>query len=79
MAVAALFYIASVNLRANGQSDPSADVVLQPVVRGEEGKKWSKYTPSGKIELTSLNSVATEWFKDRLGKDVSILFDDPAV
>ena len=78
MAVKAKFYVSEVTKRPSGDNYPSTNVVLLPVVRGDEGKEWARYTPSGKVELTSLNQAASEWFETRLGQDVEILFSDPA-
>lgn len=72
MGVKAMFYVQSVGHSAGGVGT----VQLNAVAKGPYAN-WSKYTPSGTISITSLNENATAWFYDRLGKDVSITFDDP--
>jgi hypothetical protein len=57
MGVRAKFYCYSVTQSVNG-----GQVTLQAVCRGEDNKKWAAATPSGKIEMTILNEVATEQF-----------------
>lgn len=57
MTVRAKFYVAEKTQTTSGDR-----VVLQAVCRGEENKQWSKYTPSGRIELSVLNEVAVEQF-----------------
>lgn len=74
MAVKAKFYVQQITRNASG----GCVATLAPVIRGEENREWSKYTPSGKVEL-NLNpdaGAAGEWFESRLGQDVSITFDD---
>lgn len=72
MAVKCVFYVSGVEKRANGVGVVNA----QPVAKGPY-KDWAQYTPSGTLQITSLNQAATDWFLERIGKDVSILIDDP--
>ena len=72
MSVKAMFYVNHVGHSASGVGV----VKLNATAKGEYAA-WSKYTPSGTIEITSLNEDATAWSHDRLGKDVAIRFDDP--
>lgn len=72
MAVKCYFYIQGVEKRANGVGIVNAN----PVAKGPYAE-WSQYTPSGSLQITSLNDAATEWFLERIGKDVSIVIDDP--
>jgi len=68
MAVRAKFFVASVNHLHNGHNgtDQTAIVTLAPVYAGKDGNPanadWSKYTPSGKIEMTITNPKAHEQF-----------------
>ena len=71
MAVKCVFYISGVEKRANGVGVVNA----QPVAKGPY-KDWAQYTPSGVLQITSLNHDATDWFLERIGKDVTILIDD---
>ena len=78
MSVAARFYVSEIRKTPT----PVIGVTLMPVVRstpldGAEGNKsWSKYTPSGKIELNVSEGNAADWFESMLGKDVAITFDE---
>lgn len=74
MAVSARFFVASILKTASD----SLAVTLLPVVRPtNDNIEWSKYTPSGKLEMNVTADGARAWFEDRLGKDVAITFDDP--
>lgn len=70
MTVKCVFYVAEVTnqRRRQGQDDAGR----QGSLRG-----LHQYTPTGLIEFTSLNDAATQWFVDRIGKDVAITLDDP--
>jgi hypothetical protein len=72
MGVRAIFYVEEVAKTASG----AGKMRLRAAAKGDYAK-WSQYTPSGMIELTCLNSAATDWFGERIGKDVAIGFDDP--
>lgn len=72
MGVKAMFYVQHVGHNAGG----IGTVKLSAVAKGPYAR-WSKYTPSGAIDITTLNEDATQWFFERLGKDVAITFDDP--
>lgn len=72
MAVKCIFYIAGVEKRAN----EVGIVRCQAVAKGPY-KEWAKFSPSGSLEITSLNPAATDWFLERVGKDVAILISDP--
>lgn len=72
MAVKCIFYVSGVEKRANGVGVVNA----QPVAKGPY-KEWAQFTPSGTLQITSLNPAATDWFMERIGKDVAILIGDP--
>lgn len=72
MSVKAMFYVNHVGQSANGVGV----VKLNATTKGDYAS-YSKYTPSGTIEINCLNEDATEWYRDRLGKDVSVVFSDP--
>lgn len=75
MAVKALFYVQSVEKTAASGGSHATKVTLFPVVRPtDDNVQWSKYTPSGKIELTITAEGAQEWFEERLAQDVPITF-----
>jgi hypothetical protein len=58
MGVRARFYIASITQTISGHT-----VRLQAVSRGEHNKNWSKWTPSGTLELTINNDDAMPFFQ----------------
>lgn len=68
--VLANFYVDSITKRPNGVSS----VNLRAVTKGPNN--WSKWSPAGTIELTTVNENATAWFEAHIGKDVRITFDD---
>lgn len=73
MSVTARFYISQVTKTTTDV----LGVTLMPVIRPtNDNIEWSKYTPSGKIEINVTADGARDWFEDRLGKDVSIIFGD---
>lgn len=72
MAVKCVFYVQRVAQAANGVGE----VTAQPVAKGPYAE-YSKYTPSGSLQITSLNEDASEWFRERIGKDVTLLISDP--
>lgn len=72
MGVKAIFYVNHVGHGASG----TGIVKLNATTKGPYSD-WSKYTPGGTVEITTLNEKATQWFYERLGKDVSITFGDP--
>lgn len=72
MGVRAIFFVKEVAETASG----AGKMTLQAVAKGDYGK-WSQYTPHGELTLTCLNDTATVWFRERLGKDVTLDFGDP--
>ena len=72
MAVKCVFYISGVEKRANG-----VGVVNATATAKGPYKEWAQFTPSGTIQISSLNPAATDWFIERIGKDVAVLIDDP--
>lgn len=59
-----------------GNTD-NVQVKLAATIKGsDDNKDWSKYTPSGEIIMSITNPTASQWFEDRLGKDVSLTFED---
>lgn len=68
MSVRAKFKVESVLHSQNGHN-----VVLFPVTSGsDENKEFYKYTPGGKIELSTINVAAAEQFVP--GKEVYVDF-----
>lgn len=72
--VRAKFYVTGVEIQGNEPEGPIGMVKLQAVVRGEENKSWSHYTPSGQIQMTTLNPSALKVFLDRIGQEFFIDF-----
>lgn len=72
MAVKASFFVASTTKHASGQ----VEVKLRASLQGSRNKEWSKYTPSAELVMQVTSEPAAKWFDDRIGKDVSITFDD---
>jgi hypothetical protein len=68
MSVRARFYVQSFTLQAGDTSS----VRLSAVCRGKEMGEWSKFTPSGTLEmaLTRQAGGAAEFFRANVGKDV---------
>lgn len=71
-AVVARFYVSG--LQRNAYNKDATTVTLMPVCRGEHNKTWAAATPSGKLEMTILNSSAAAVFAERLGEEFEILF-----
>lgn len=81
MSVSARFYVAKITKNA-GSFGNHLNVTLLPVTRKTgDNIDWSKYTPSGSIEMTvSSEAGAYDWFESMIGKDVAISFspaEDP--
>lgn len=66
MKVRAKFFVSEVKHCATPGSDPCAIVTLEPVFGtygdGKDNETWSKYTPSGKIEMSITNLAAIAAF-----------------
>lgn len=78
MSVRARFYVAKIEKNASNGGGGFMGVTLQPCVRPtNDNITWSKYTPSGKLEMNVTADGAGEWFESMLGKDVAITFDVP--
>lgn len=76
MTVQAKFWVSSIQHQSphSAEADQVANIVLQPVYsNGGENDDWSKYTPSGKIEMCITNPVAISQFE--LGGEYLISFD----
>jgi hypothetical protein len=81
--VRARFWVQKITKQAISQGQVSTFVELAPVIRAtgqpgydpEANVEWSKYTPSGKIELMITNSSAAKTFEANLTKDVAITFE----
>lgn len=58
MSVRAKFFVQSVTHTSSGGS-----VKLSAVCRGEDNKTWASYTPSGTIDLMTINQDALDQFK----------------
>jgi len=67
MTVRAKFFVSEVKHTGTPGSDPFAVIVMQPVFGsygdGKENESWSKYTPSGKLEMSVTNPGAIEQFE----------------
>lgn len=69
MNVRAKFFVSEIKHAGTPGSEPVATVVLSPIFgtydkKNEEANKtWSKYTPSGKIEMVITNQAAIEAFE----------------
>ena len=72
MTVKAIFYINEVARTASG----AGRVKASPVAKGPYAG-YSQYTPTGSLEFTCLNEAATEFFMDRVSKDVVLTISDP--
>lgn len=81
--IRARFWVQKITKQAVSGGSIQRLVELAPVVRsvGQSGYEpegnvdWSKYTPSGRIELTISADGAGQAFEDALGKDVAITFE----
>ena len=58
------------------QAGDTSTVSLRVVSRGTENASWSKFTPSGQVELTltRLASPAFAFFNENVGKEVYVDF-----
>lgn len=76
MTVRAKFYVTAINHRfTNDAGACNAQICLEPVYvsgKGDDNESWSKYTPSGKLEMTVTNPAAVAQFE--LGKAYYIDF-----
>lgn len=72
MSVRAKFKVVSIK-RTQFMDGPGSVVELSPVVSGSaENKEFYKWTPSGRIELGTINESAAEQFE--IGKDYYVDF-----
>lgn len=74
MTVAARFFVSEITQFAYNPGN--AKVKLMPSTKGEVNKEWAAATPSGEMWMNIGNAAAADWFRERLGRDVSIRFDD---
>ena len=82
MSVRARFWVQKITKQAVSGGNYALHVELAPVVRStgqpgydpEANIDWSKYTPSGSIQMTITSQGAADWFEANLGKDVAITF-----
>jgi len=67
MKVRAKFFVSKIEHACTPGSDPFATVTLVPVFGtygdGKDNESWSKYTPSGKVEMAITNPSAIEAFE----------------
>lgn len=56
-----------------GQTGKPSEVVVLQAAMGEGNKEWSRYTPSGRIEMQIDNPAAAEQFE--IGKDYLVTFE----
>jgi hypothetical protein len=70
MSTRARFYVQSFTLQAGDTST----VRLSAVCRGKENAEWSKFTPSGSLEmaLTRQAGGAADFFRANVGRDVYV-------
>lgn len=78
MSVRAKFYVQKIeHIHQTQPGSVVANVTLAPVFGtfgdGKDNESWSKYTPSGKIEMTITNPGAIEQFE--IGKAYLLTFD----
>lgn len=76
MTVQAKFWVQNIQHQSpkSQEADTVANVTLVPVYAdGGENDSWSKYTPSGKIEMCITNPDAVDQFE--LGAEYLITFD----
>jgi hypothetical protein len=75
MNVKAKFYVSSVAEQAHspGQRPPDSKVVRLAAATGQGNEQWSRWTPSGTIEMTINNPAAYEQFQ--VGQYVEITFE----
>lgn len=76
MTVQAKFWVTNINHHAHqagGGDNQSATVEMQPVYADGANDHWSKWTPTGKIEMTITNPNAIAQFD--LGGEYLITFD----
>lgn len=60
MGITAKFWLQSITETTSG-----FNVVLQPVTDGsDDNRQWSKYTPSGRLEMSITNDEALPFFTD---------------
>jgi len=78
--IKAKFYVATITRHASATMSgyaepvPLGEVVLRPVVRGEENKEWASATPSGELRMT-VRGRALPAFEKLLGEDVAITIE----
>lgn len=75
MTVQAKFWVSEIKHHGayRGQGDEAATIEMKPVFGEGDNADWSKYTPSGKIEMTVTNPAAIEQFE--LGEEYLLTFD----
>jgi len=71
-AVEARFYVSGYQVQSFDKD--AVQVTMQAVSRGEHNKSWSKYTPAGQVQMTIKNPSAADWFIERLGQEISVVF-----
>lgn len=76
MAVKARFYVSKTVRQNFGGRETTTTIELLPVINGDPNTDWSKYTPSGKIELTVTVEPASDWFESHIGQPVEITFSE---
>lgn len=67
-----MFFVDEVGDTSSG----AGKIKLRATAKGDYAS-WSHYTPHGELELKCLNASATAWFRERIGKDVTLTFGDP--
>ena len=81
MKVNARFWVQKITKQAVSGGNHAVHVELAPVVRAkglpgaDENVDWSKYTPSGNIQMTITSEPAARFFEEALGHDIAITFE----
>lgn len=76
MNVQARFFVSTTTRKSYGNAETLCTVELKPVINGDPNTDWSKYTPSGVVELTVTVPETAAWFESRIGRPVAITFAD---
>lgn len=72
MGVRAIFYVGEVTRMASG----AHKVRMTATAKGPYAE-YSKYSPAGTFEITSVNDATLPFFEAHLGKDVKITIETP--
>jgi len=81
--IRARFWVQKTTKQAASKGSTVVTAELAPVIRAtgqpgydpEANVDWSRYTPSGRIEMTISNEIAAAIFEKNIGRDVAITFE----